>query len=233
MNKNEKQDKKPLTRRWWFWVIVVFIVSAAISGITDSNNDNGSSDRKMEEKKKSKKHPTSSSYTNQNGDQTTKENGVLLSLFSDIKLGDIGESGQGGSSYKKVKEMLGSKPTSTASSEVSGIEAELATWHYSGLTLVVTFVNKRAVGRSITGLRWKRNKQVITRRAFEKLSNESTSGNVLKKWGAPDEITQTQILGKFQSKYTWFTGVKGNLGANVSLDFTDHQLTGKSQYGLE
>lgn len=225
--------KKPLTKKWWFWVLIIFVAISLVSGLTDSNGNKGSSESKVEQKKKPKKDSTSSIYTNQNGDQTTTENAELISLFSKVKLGDISNKGRGGSSYKKIKQMLGSSPSNTASSEVSGIETELATWKYKGLTLVFTFVNKRAVGRSITGLRWKRNRKPITRKSYAKMSNGTASEDALKKWGVPDEITQIQILGDFQTKYTWFTGVNGNLGANVSLDFTNQRLTGKSQYGLK
>lgn len=233
MNENKKQSKKPLIKRWWFWVLTILVAIAFVSGLTYSNGDKGSSESKVEQKKKPKKDSSSSVYTNQNGDQTTTENAELISLFSKVKLGDVSDKGHGGSSYKKIKQMLGSGPSSTASSEVSGIETELATWKYKGLTLVFTFVNKRAVGRTITGLRWKRHRKLITRKSYAKMSNGIASEDALKKWGVPDEITQIQVLGEFQAKYTWFTGVNGNLGANVSLDFTNQRLTGKSQYGLK
>lgn len=109
-------------------------------------------------------------------------------MFSKVKLGDVSDKGHGGSSYNKIKQMLGSGPSSTASSEVSGIETELATWKYKGLTLVFTFVNKRAVAKSITGLRWKRSRKPITRKSYAKMSNGTVSEDALK-----NGVSQTKL----------------------------------------
>ena len=228
--KNDK-IKKPLKKCWWFWIIVFLLTAGLVGSITDSFNDNSTSKNKTDQKATKAKQNTV--YTDPYGDQTSIENARLLSVFTKVKLGDIAKEGQGGTSYKKVKKMLGSKPTNTSSSEVSGIESEISNWHYAGLDLSFTFVNKHVVGRSLNRLRWKRSRSPITRKSYRKLDNGTTSDYVLKKWGMPDEITQLFILGNYQTKYTWFTGIDGDLGSNVSVDFTGNKLTGKSQYGLK
>ena len=85
----------------------------------------------------------------------------------------------------------------------------------------------------LTGLRWKRAKPTFTKKSYNNLSGNFNSDKIYKKFGIPDEVTQILIFGSYQTKLTWFTGLKGNLGANVSLDFTGDSLTGKSQYGLK
>lgn len=143
------------------------------------------------------------------------------------------KSGQGGTSYKKVKKIFNSSPSETSSSETSGVKTELAIWRYDDVTITITFVNNHAVGSAETGLRWKRAKPTFNRKIYKALNNSKIDSNsAIKNFGIPDECTQLRILGAYKTKYTWFTGIDGHVGANVSLDFTGTELTGKSQTGL-
>ena len=242
MNKNLKDGKnnQPIYKKAWFWIITIlalFILIGGSYGIGKSSNN--SNDAKTEQKSESK--PTDESanneeeeiYTGERGDQISKDNLAILQAYYKVKLGDLMKSGQGGTSYKKVKHIFNSAPSETSSSETSGVKTELAIWQYDDVTITITFVNNHAVGSAETGLRWQRAKPTFTKKIYNNLSGNLNSDKIYKKFGVPDEVTQILIFGSYKTKFTWFTGLKGNLGANVSLDFTGDSLTGKSQYGLK
>ena len=242
MNKNLKDGKndQPIYKKMWFWIITIlalFILIGGAYGIGKSSNN--SNDAKTEQKSESR--PTDESdntdeekiYTGERGDQISMDNLAILQAYYKVKLGDLMKSGQGGTSYKKVKNIFKSAPSETSSSETSGVKTELAIWRYDDVTITITFVNNHAVGSAETGLRWKRAKPTFTKKSYNNLSGNFSSDKIYKKFGIPDEVTQILIFGSYQTKFTWFTGLKGNLGANVSLDFTGDSLTGKSQYGLK
>ena len=241
MNKNLKdsKNKQPIYKKAWFWIITIlalFILIGGAYGIGKSSND--SNDAKTEQKSESK--PTDESankeeeiYTGERGDQISKDNLAILQAYYKVKLGDLMKSGQGGTSYKKVKSIFNSAPSETSSSETSGVKTELAIWQYDDVTITITFVNNHAVGSAETGLRWQRAKPTFTKKIYNNLSGNLNSDKIYKKFGIPDEVTQILIFGSYKTKFTWFTGLKGTLGANVSLEFTGDSLTGKSQYGLK
>lgn len=242
MNKNLKDGKnnQPIYQKIWFWVLIIlalFVIIGGAYGIGKSSNN--SNNAKTEQKSESK--PTDESnntddekiYTGERGDQISMANLAILQAYYKIKLGDLMKSGQGGTSYKKVKHIFNSGPSETSSSETSGVKTEIAIWRYDDITITITFVNNHAVGSTETGLRWKRAKPTFTKKTYNKLSSNLDSEKIYKKFGIPDEVTQMLIFGSYKTKFTWFTGLKGSLGANVSLDFTGDSLTGKSQYGLK
>lgn len=227
-------QNKPLYKRGWFIFLIVLLAIAIVgSAYRAGKNDNNSENRTEQHSEKKSNTSESDFITDDRGDQISKENATILRAYNKIKLGDLAKSGEGGSSYKKIKKMLGSSPSDTSSSETSGIKTELDSWNFDGIAIIVTFVNHRAVGSSLTGLRWKRAKQTFNKSNFKKVSTNLTSDDILKKFGIPDEITQLFIFGKYQTKYTWFTGIKGSLGANVSIDFVNTSVSGKSQTGLK
>lgn len=229
---------KPFYKKSWFIFLIVIIAIVIVGCIVGCAYHAGRSDSTAQERTEQssgKKSDTNNTdlVSDDRGDQISKENATILRAYNKIKLGDLAKSGQGGSSYKKIKKILGSSPSDTSSSETSGIKTELDSWDFDGIAIIVTFVNHHAVGSSLTGLRWKRAKPTFNKSNFKKVSTNLSSDDVLKKFGIPDEITQLLIFGKYQTKYTWFTGITGSLGANVSIDFVNTNVSGKSQTGLE
>ena len=224
---------KPFYKKGWF-IFLIVIIAIVIVGCAYHAGKSESASQERTEQSSGKKSDTSDGnfVTDDRGDQISKDNATILRAYNKIKLGDLAKSGQGGSSYKKIKKILGSSPSDTSSSETSGIKTELDSWDFDGIAIIVTFVNHHAVGSSLTGLRWKRAKPTFNKSNFKKVSTNLSSDDVLKKFGIPDEITQLLIFEKYQTKYTWFTGIKGSLGANVSIDFVNNSVSGKSQTGL-
>ena len=242
MNKNLKDGKnnQPIYQKIWFWVLIILALFVLIGGAygigkSSNNSNNAKTEQKSESKPTDESNNTDDEkiYTGERGDQISMDNLAILQAYYKVKLGDLMKSGQGGTSYKKVKHVFNSGPSETSSSETSGVKTEIAIWRYDNVTITITFVNNHAVGSTETGLRWKRAKPTFTKKTYNKLSSNLNSEKVYKKFGIPDEVTQMLIFGSYKTKFTWFTGLKGSLGANVSLDFTGDSLTGKSQYGLK
>ncbi|QHJ84762.1 MAG: hypothetical protein [Bacteriophage sp.] len=242
MNKNLKDGKnnQPIYQKIWFWVLIILALFVLIGGAygigkSSNNSNNAKTEQKSESKPTDESNNTDDEkiYTGERGDQISMDNLAILQAYYKVKLGDLMKSGQGGTSYKKVKHVFNSGPSETSSSETSGVKTEIAIWRYDDVTITITFVNNHAVGSTETGLRWKRAKPTFTKKTYNKLSSNLNSEKVYKKFGIPDEVTQMLIFGSYKTKFTWFTGLKGSLGANVSLDFTGDSLTGKSQYGLK
>lgn len=234
------KTRKPFYKKIWFWIITILALFVLIDGAygagkSSNDSDNTKTEQKSENKTTEESDDTNDEeiYTGERGDQISMDNLAILQAYYKIKLGDLMKSGQGGTSYKKVKKIFNSSPSETSSSETSGVNTELAIWRYDDVTITITFVNNHAVGSAETGLRWKRAKPTFTKKIYNNLSGNLNSDKVYKKFGIPDEVTQILIFGSYKTKFTWFTGLKGSLGANVSLDFTGDSLTGKSQYGLK
>ena len=234
------KTRKPFYKKIWFWIITILALFVLINGAygagkSSNDSDNTKTEQKSENKTTEESDDTKDEkiYTGERGDQISMDNLAILQAYYKIKLGDLMKSGQGGTSYKKVKHIFNSGPSDTSSSETSGVKTELAIWRYEDVTITVTFVNNHAVGSAETGLRWKRAKPTFTKKTYNKLSGDLKSEKAYKKFGIPDEVTQMLIFGSYKTKFTWFTGLKGSLGANVSLDFTGDSLTGKSQFGLK
>ena len=234
------KTRKPFYKKIWFWVITILALFVLMDGAygagkSSNDSDNTKTEQKSENKTTEESDDTNDEkiYTGERGDQISMDNLAILQAYYKIKLGDLMKSGQGGTSYKKIKHIFNSGPSDTSSSETSGVKTEIAIWRYEDVTITVTFVNNHAVGSAETGLRWKRAKPTFTKKTYNKLSGDLNSEKAYKKFGIPDEVTQMLIFGSYKTKFTWFTGLKGSLGANVSLDFTGDSLTGKSQYGLK
>ncbi len=56
---------------------------------------------------------------------------------------------------------------------------------------------------------------------------------MVSKFGEPDSLSEMIINGETTLTAIWLTGVKGGLGANVTLQFTNGQLMSKMQSELE
>ena len=242
MNKNlsDNKNNQPIYQKIWFWVLIILALFVLINGAygagkSSNDSDNTKTEQKSENKTTEESDDTNDEkiYTGERGDQISMDNLAILQAYYKIKLGDLMKSGQGGTSYKKIKHIFNSGPSDTSSSETSGVKTEIAIWRYEDVTITVTFVNNHAVGSAETRLRWKRAKPTFTKKTYNKLSGDLNSEKAYKKFGIPDEVTQMLIFGSYKTKFTWFTGLKGSLGANVSLDFTGDSITGKSQFGLK
>lgn len=202
-------------------ISAVVIAGLSLSACSSSNNENGSAKSTQTSKKKSS-----------SVDKIISQNKELRSKFDQIKVGDLMSKGKGGDTEKQVKALLGS-PNSTTSSKTEGIKTSGTSWTKGKVTITVAYVNKRAISKMITGFKWTGRPAKLDKKSFDSIADGSTYESVVKKYGEPDGLDESLIMGKKTVSATWLTGVKGDTGANAVLTFTNNKLTDKTQTDLK
>lgn len=206
---------------------VALVSAVALMGIgltaCSSNSNSSSSSSKTSQSSKSKK-PEQNKVISQN-----KE---LRDKFDKIKVGDLMSKGQGGNTEKEVTALLGS-PNSTTSSKTEGIKTSGATWNKGKVSVTVAYVDKHAISKMITGFKWTGRPAKLDKKAFNAIADGSTYESVVKKYGEPDGLDESLIMGSRKTTASWITGVKGDTGANAVLTFTNNKLTDKTQTDLK
>lgn len=199
----------------------VVIAGLSLSACSSSNNESSSAKSTQTSKKKSS-----------SADKIISQNKELRSKFDQIKVGDLMSKGKGGDTEKQVKALLGS-PNSTTSSKTEGIKTSGATWNKGKVSITVAYVDKHAISKMITGFKWTGRPAKLDKKAFDSIADGSTYESVIKKYGEPDGLDESLIMGKKTVAATWITGVKGDTGANAVLTFTNNELTDKTQTDLK
>jgi hypothetical protein len=202
-------------------ISAVVIAGLSLSACSSSNNENSSAKSTQTSKKKSN-----------SVDKTISQNKELRSKFDKIKVGDLMSQGKGGDTEKQVKALLGS-PNSTTSSKTEGIKTSGASWTKGKVTITVAYVDKHAISKMITGFKWAGRPAKLDKKSFDAIADGSTYKSVIKKYGEPDGLDESLIMGKKTVSATWLTGVKGDTGANAVLTFTNNKLTDKTQTDLK
>lgn len=202
-------------------ISAVVIAGLSLSACSSSNNENSSAKSTQTSKKKSS-----------SVDKIISQNKELRSKFDQIKVGDLMSKGKGGDTEKQVKALLGS-PNSTTSSKTEGIKTSGASWTKGKVTITVAYVDKHAISKMITGFKWTGRPAKLDKKAFDAIADGSTYESVIKKYGEPDGLDASLIMGKKTVSATWLTGVKGDTGANAVLTFTNNKLTDKTQTDLK
>lgn len=193
----------------------------SLSACSSSNNESSSAKSTQTSKKKSS-----------SADKIISQNKELRSKFDQIKVGDLMSKGKGGDTEKQVKALLGS-PNSTISSKTEGIKTSGATWNKGKVSITVAYVDKHAISKMITGFKWTGRPAKLDKKAFDAIADGSTYESVINKYGEPDGLDESLIMGKKTVAATWITGVKGDTGANAVLTFTNNKLTDKTQTDLK
>lgn len=199
----------------------VVIAGLSLSACSSSNNESSSAKSTQTSKKKSS-----------SADKIISQNKELRSKFDQIKVGDLMSKGKGGDTEKQVKALLGS-PNSTTSSKTEGIKTSGATWNKGKVSITVAYVDKHAISKMITGFKWTGRPAKLDKEAFDSIADGSTYESVIKKYGEPDGLDESLIMGKKTVAATWITGVKGDTGSNAVLTFTNNKLTDKTQTDLK
>jgi hypothetical protein len=211
-------QKKPFYKRVWFWIlaiIVVFVVGGALGGSKGNSKSNNS---------------TSTSSSNK--DKVISKDTELRNKFDAIKVGDLMNSGNGGSTFDEVKSSLGS-PNSTSTTDLQGVSVKNDTWSKNGVTILIQFENDKVVSKDITGFKFEKRDEKLTLAEFDQIQNGVSYDEMVSKFGEPDSLSEMVINGETTLTAIWLTGVKGGLGANVTLQFTNGQLMSKMQSELE
>lgn len=219
--------KKPFYKRVWFWILIVVILVAIGSqmGGGSSKADKKSTDEK-----------TSVTKTKSSSASEKKDSGkITRKQFDAVKLGDLMKSAEGGATIDELKKEFGN-PDSTSSSTTNGVKTDIVTWTNVegglGANIVVSFTDGHAFSKAITGFEFNRDKK-ITLADFNGIADGTSYQDVVNKIGEPDGFDETLIDGSKSVMATYMSGVKGDIGANFNVTFTDDKVSGKSQTSMK
>lgn len=210
--------KKPFYKRVWFWilaVIVVLIIGGSLGSKSNSNNTDNS-------------NKSTSAKTDNSGK-------ITRSQFDSIKIGDLMNNAQGGDTLDSLKKKFG-KPQSTSSDTTNGLKTDVVTWTNVaggfGANVIVSFTDNHAYDKNLTGYKLSR-KQNIKLSDFESFNNGMKYSDFTAKWGQPDYYNESLINGSTTIIAGYTSGVKGGLGANFNVTFTNGALSGKTQSDMK
>ncbi len=213
--KKEKDNKKPIYKRIWFWIVIIVLVGGASSTIGKGNSNSNTS-----------------STTNSSSSSSNSSNKVSLANFNKINL-----SSSNGDSKAAIRKLFGKKESSTSSSTVENVKTELLTWDSVNngsfaSNITVNFDNDHAVVKSISGLKVNRSKKIALS-DFEAISDGQSQEDIKKKFGEPNGYTITDLANYKSEVWDYTSGIKGSVGANFNITFTDGKVSGKSQYDMK
>lgn len=199
-------------------LLSVATLSACSSSKTDNKNTSSSS---------SVEQTTSST----SAEETKK---AVRSVYDSVVVGDLMNNGEGGTTKDTVVNAYGN-PASASTTSINGMNVEQVTWigngNATGITVSIQFINNNATSKMISGFQFSRDSKIgLTE--FNNLANGTSYADVVNTLGEPDTTSENLISGSKSVTATWVTGIKGNVGANFVLQFTDDSLTSKSQSGL-
>lgn len=204
-------------------ISAIAIAGIGLSACSSNSAKNGNSVKTTQTSKKK----------NNDQEKVISQNKELRAKFDQIKVGDLMKKGQGGSTEKQVEKLLG-EPNSTDSSKTDGIKTSGATWNKENVSITVAYTDHNAVSKLITGFKWNHRPEKLTLKEFKAIKDGSSYESVVKKYGDPDGLDESLIMGQKTISATWFTGIKAkNAGSNVILTFTNNKLTNKTQTDLK
>ena len=177
----------------------------------------------------SSSHPSAKTSETHTNDKRVSQDKEFRNKFDKIKVGDLMNKGEGGSTVAQVKSLLGT-PTSSSSTKTNGIKTKSLVWIKGGSTITVATVDNNTVSKQITGFKFASRPEKLTLKAFDSIKDGSSYESVIQKYGEPDGLDESLIMGSKHTIATWVTGVKGD---GAVLDFTNNKLTTKTQTNLK
>lgn len=207
-------------------LLSVATLSACSSSKTDNKNTSSSSS--VEQTTSSKSETTASSTS---VDETKK---AVRDVYDSVVVGDLMNNGEGGTTKDTVVNAYGN-PASTSTTSINGMNVEQVTWigngNATGITVSIQFINNNATSKMISGFQFSRDSKIgLTE--FNNLATGTSYADVVNTLGEPDTTSESLISGSKSVTANWITGIKGNVGANFVLQFTNDSLTSKSQSSL-
>ncbi|QNQ83700.1 DUF3862 domain-containing protein [Lactobacillus sp. PV037] len=160
------------------------------------------------------------------------QNKELRQKFNKIKVGDLAQEGQGGSTLTNVEKLLG-VPSSTSSSTTNGIKVKDETFVKGNVTIVIQTINNNVVSKDISGFKFSSRPTKITLATFNKVKDGSSYETIVKQFGEPDSLNESLIMGTKNLTGTWLTGVKGDATASATFVFNNNRLESKNQTDLK
>lgn len=207
-------------------LLSVATLSACSSSKIDNKNTSSSSS--VEQTTSSTSETTASSTS---VDETKK---AVRAVYDSVVVGDLMNNGEGGTTKDTVLNAYGN-PASTSTTSINGMNVEQVTWigngNATGITVSIQFINNNATSKMISGFQFSRDSKIgLTE--FNNLTTGTSYNDVVNTLGEPDTTSESLISGSKSITANWITGIKGNVGANFVLQFTNDSLTSKSQSGL-
>ncbi|KRL01355.1 hypothetical protein FC81_GL001500 [Liquorilactobacillus capillatus DSM 19910] len=213
--------KKPFYKRIWFWVLVVLVISVG------SQMGNSKSDSAKNTSNNSSK--TASSKSNSAKKSVT---GLTEGNFNKITLSE-----NNGTTVADVQKLFGKKADSTSEQTIQNIKSEMHAFNNVdggslGSNIIVGFSNNHAISKAITGIKVDRVKKVSLSE-FNNVSNGTTKDKIQASFGKPNGISLTNIGDQTTEIWTYTSGVKGSLGSNFEITFTNDAVSGKTQTNMQ
>ena len=204
-------------------LLSVATLSACSSSKTDNKNTSSSSSVEQTTSSTSETIASSTSV-----DETKK---AVRAVYDSVVVGDLMNNGEGGTTKDTVVNAYGN-PASTSTTSINGMNVEQVTWigngNATGITVSIQFINNNATSKMISGFQFSRDSKIgLTE--FNNLTTGTSYNDVVNTLGEPDTTSESLISGSKSVTANWITGIKGNVGANFVLQFTNDSLTSKSQ----
>lgn len=217
--------KKSFYQRWWFWIIIILLIVGGGAGgyyLYSHSQENASNVQKKNTTSKAKPKKKKKSVT---------ASGITLKQYNSIYISD-----KDGLSLDVLTKFFGKSATSTVS-KVNDKQTNMETWSKiangtKDSKLVVQFYNDHAIEKTISGLTVNRSSK-ISLADYAKIDNNQTTDQVTQTLGKPNYYSETNIDGTTNTTYKYTTGLDGEDGANCTINFTNGNVSGKSQTGLK
>ncbi|WP_390404477.1 DUF3862 domain-containing protein [Lacticaseibacillus jixiensis] len=204
-------------------IITIGVTLAAALSLAACGSSSSSSSKSSDAKSSQSSKAASSSKAD-----TAK---VTKADYDAIKLGDMTKSGQGGDTFDALTTKFG-KPASSTTSETNGIKTEMDTWDNvdgkAGAHLVMTFVDKNAVGKNITNLAVALKKNVSLA-DYNGIATGTKFADVNAKFGDPASLNESLMAGQ---KTVIAIYTNGDM-SSMTLTFSNDALTTKAQSNLK
>lgn len=199
-------------------VVGVGLLAASMVGCSSNSSESKSSGNETK--------------TTQPKKKKTEQKNTFRKNYDKIKVGDVAQQGNGGTSIDEVTALLG-QPTSTSTTKVSGFKVKSYNWTKSDTSILVQFSHKRAITKTISGFKWDRTSKKLDLKAFNKVKDDSSYESLVKSFGEPDGLNENVIMGQTNVTAVYMTGIKGKEGANATFVFDNNKLTSKAQTDLK
>ena len=128
------------------------------------------------------KSSSTGTKTTQQKKKKTEQKTAFREKYDKIKVGDVAQQGNGGTSIDEVTALLG-QPNSTSTAKVSGFKVKSYNWTKSGTDILVQFAHKKAITKTISGFKWSRTSKKLDLKAFNKVKDDSTYDALVKSFG--------------------------------------------------
>ena len=200
-------------------VVAICLAALSLVGCSNSSSSNKSDNNKPKSNQKVKK--------------TNTQKTSFRKSFDKIQVGDVMQQGNGGSTLKDVKNILG-QPNSISATEIKGFKVKSYSWTKYGTTIMVQFSHKKAITKTVSGFKWTRHSTKLKLKAFNSIKTGSSYKALVNSYGEPDGLNENVVLGKKNVTAVYFTGIKAkSAGANASFTFADDKLVSKTETNLK